>query len=200
MSDTVLVLLPEPPVVRQGMRHICWAAAYESWARGCGYGTRMTAATNMVSLLGGIGRGADAASACVLDDDERLLPAGVSNFALMAGMRVGLWAPRRLSGERLAAQLRRGLVWLWSTPSGGGVAHIVVVYGVVYDAKKQPTVLYMDPNRGLVRELWSTVVEHSRIFAVGTPLIPRITVDPFAGLLEGDTHAPVDRDPFLSLL
>ncbi len=200
MSDTPLILLSEPPVIRQGMRHICWAAAYESWARACGYGSRMNAASSMVERLGRLGRGHATAVPLVVDDDERLLPDGVSTFAQMASMRVALWSPRRLTGQRLARQLRLGHVWLWATPAHGGVAHIVVVYGVVYDEKKQITVLYMDPNRGLVRELWDSVVRNASIFAVGTPVIPRIRADPFAGLFEGEAHAPVPRDPFLSLL
>lgn len=200
MADTVLVQLPEPPVVRQGNRHICWAAAYESWARVLGYNISSREATNLFRALSRMGHGDFSAVGPVVDQNERMIPDGLGIFAHVATMRLWLWSPRRLTAELLAQQMRHGHVWLWAEPIKGSVAHVVVVYAVLYDENNVAVVLYMDPNRGLVRDLWRDVLRNTRIFAVGTPLVMRAPSDPFAGLQSNEVHRYVAPDPFLSLL
>jgi hypothetical protein len=193
------LILREPPVVPQRDRHICWAAAYESWARAQGVAPAAAAATRMVELLNQVGRGADAGHGVALDDDERLLPDGVGTFGALANMRIRLLAPAAMTAELLLRALRQGYVWLWGTPRHGHVAHIVVVYGV--DAQRRA--LYMDPLVGLQRVAVHEMARRMRAFAVGTPLVRRPTAapNPFAGMSSREVHLPPAGggalDPFL---
>jgi hypothetical protein len=193
------LILREPPVVLQQNRHICWAAAYESWARAQGVPAAAAAATRMVELLSEVGRGADHGHSVAVDADERLLPDGVGTFAALANMRVRLVRPGALTADLLLRALGQGYVWLWGTPRHGNVAHIVVVYGL--DAQRR--VLYMDPLAGLQRVPLGEMVHRMRMFAVGTPLLPRPSAapDPFAGMRSREVHvAPTGGgalDPFL---
>lgn len=183
------LILPAPPVVRQQERHICWAAAYESWCRAQGLSNSTTSASRMVELLAQVGRRGAQGQGAIVDANERLLPNGIPLLAQIAGMRVRLVSPRALSAEFLVAQLGQGYVWLWGTPREGNVAHIVVVHGV----DRQERVLYMDPLLGLTQVPLGEMAKRMRIFAVGTPLFPRVQGNPFAGM--GTAAAPRPAAP-----
>jgi hypothetical protein len=193
------LILEQPRVVLQQNRHICWAAAYESWARALGVPPATASAARMVGLLSQIGRGADRGHGVAVDGNERLLPDGVGTFATMANMRVRLVTPHAMTPDLLLRALREGHVWLWGTPRHGHVAHIVVVYGI--DTHRR--VLYMDPLVGLQRVPLSQMVRRMRMFAVGTPLLPRRAApsNPFAGMLSNEVRVPHTGhgalDPFL---
>jgi hypothetical protein len=193
------LILREPPVVLQQNRHICWAAAYESWARAQGVAPATAAASRMVELLSQVGRDTDRGHGAAVDDNERLLPDGVGTFAALANMNVRLVAPSAMTTGVLLRALRQGHVWMWGTPRHGNVAHIVVVYGL--DA--QDRVLLMDPLTGLRRVPLKEMVWRMRVFAVGTPRVVR-PVNPFdelwRAIREHDVHmpsaAPGPLDPF----
>ncbi len=196
MSDTPLHVLPEPPVVLQGARHVCWAAAYASWATAQGLPVRRAPVDNVVQAMSAFGNTQSPAGGVLVDADERLLPAGVALFGQMVGMLIQLARPARLSAHSLARKLRTfGYIWLWRTPRHGGAAHVVVIYGVVYDDQKQTDVLLMDPNVGLARAPWRDITSASAIFAVGTPVVPFMRADPFAALASPQTPGTREIDP-----
>jgi hypothetical protein len=125
----------------------------------------------------------------------------VGTFAALANMRVRLVSPGALTANVLLDALRQGHVWLWGTPRHGHVAHIVVVYGL--DAHRR--VLYMDPLVGLQRVPLGQMVRRMRMFAVGTPRIPRraaATPNPFAAMTSSEVHMPPAShgalDPFFA--
>ena len=194
------ILLNTPPVVLQQARHICWAAAYESWALAQNVPADRASAAHMVDVLYQIGRGDDHSHPVVLDTNERIHPDGLGAFMAMAEMTIRLVRPHSFSVAFLRGQLGRGHVWLWGTPRHGNIAHVVVVFGIS-DAGE---ISYMDPLVGIRRVPLHDLRHRMRMFAVGTrlrdPLLLVRPGNPWAGMTTAQPGlAMPPADPYAAL-
>jgi hypothetical protein len=180
------IIHARPPLVGQGNNHICWAAAYESWAQAAGISAGPGAAREMVGVLSQIGRAARSPDGPIVDRQERLLHDGLMTFAMRACMNLTMVGRRHFRASYLAAKLRLGYVWLWCCASP--VSHVRVVYGI----NANGVVFWMDPlgNGSYRNATLHDLNSHFVAYWVGTPLFWRPPADIWAGLRSSEVHVP----------
>jgi hypothetical protein len=168
------LILAEPPVVMQQDQHVCWAAAFESWARAQGLPRETVSMDHIVALFSQIGSGTDPGHAQATDAMSRLLPEAIQLLAEFSWMQLRLVAPHRFTASFLCRQLQQSHVYLVFRRHHSSVSHAVVVYGL----DDHERVLYMDPNVGLTSTPLHDLVHQTRLFGVGTALLSPIA-NPF---------------------